>query len=417
MRAAGRNGAAATGRESRRPEARPSTSAIRKGIVGRRRCPGSGNSSPVVWDDAVLLTTELADADPPTAGACCVSIAATGGCCGRPTPGRPADEPTPRTATPRPAWPPTANASSPSSAALGLFCYDFSGKPQWHVDFGQMDHMWGPASSPVLYGETVIQLCDYEGDSFIAAFDKADGPAGVADAPRQPGKLEHAGLRRGRSRRPATHRDDRSRRQRACTQVIAYDPANGQELWRVGDTTDLVTPLPLVCNGLVYCASGRNGPILAIRPGGSGDVTATHVVWKTSRGGPYIPSGVCYRNRLYLIGDGGPLCCYDPGDGRLVWQTRLGGPFTSSLIAADGRIYAINERGTVYVFAAGDSFELLATNQMHSPCLATPAVADGELFLRTKTDLYCFPEASKEEGGRGKGEGGDSGRRSVVSGQ
>ena len=257
----------------------------------------------------------------------------------------------------------------------------------------------------MLFGQTVIQLHDYEGESFIAAFDKQTGRQ-MWRTPRASGGSWSTPVfveaQAGGRRRTEMIVQGGS----GLHQVIAYDPSNGQELWRVGETTDLVTPLPLVCNGLVYCASGRNGPILAIRPGGSGDVTATHVVWKTGRGGPYIPSGVCYRNRLYLIGDGGPLCCYDVGDGRLVWQTRLGGPFTSSLIAADGRLYAINERGTVYVFAAGDSFELLATNQMHSPCLATPAVADGELFLRTKTDLYCFPEASRGKGRRGKGEGG-----------
>jgi outer membrane protein assembly factor BamB len=352
--------------------------------------PGSGNSSPVVWDDAVVLTAEFAETDLPKLAVLCLDR----------RDGRllwQTDAGTARGRTHVKNGYASASVTTDgqhifaSFGGLGLFCYDFAGKQQWHVDFEQVDHVWGLASSPVLFGETVIQLCDFEGESFIAAYNKETG--------RQVWKMPRSST--GSWSTPVFVEATVDGRRRTemivqggsgLRQVIAYDPTHGEELWRMGETTDLVTPLPVLCNGLVYCASGRNGPILAIRPGGNGDVLATHVVWKTSRGGPYIPSGLCYRNRLYLIGDGGPLCCYDPGDGRLVWQTRLTGPFTSSLIAADGRIYAVNERGTVTVFAAGDTYERLATNEMHSPCLATPAVANGELFLRTKTDLYCFAD-------------------------
>lgn len=368
--------------------------------------PG-GNSSPVVWDDKVLLTAEFAETDRPRLAVLCLDRRN----------GRllwKTDAGTARGRTHVKNGYASASVATDgqcifaSFGGLGLFCYDFAGKQQWHVDFDEADHMWGLASSPVLFDETVIQLFDFEGESFIAAYDKETG--------RQRWKTLRAST--GSWSTPVFVEATVDGRQRTemivqggngLRQVIAYDPASGNELWRTGETTDLVTPLPLLCNGLVYCASGRNGPILAIRPGGSGDVSATHVVWKTCRGGPYIPSGLCYRNRLYLIGDGGPLCCYDPGDGRLVWQTRLAGPFTSSLIAADGRIYAVNERGTVTVFAAGDSFSLLATNELHSPCLTTPAVANDDLLIRTKTDLYCF-------GGKAEGESGTAAdRRPSVS--
>lgn len=368
----------------------------------------NGNSSPVIWDDVVLLTAEYAETDPPKLAVLCLDrrdghmLWQT-------------DAGTARGRTHVKNGYASASVTTDgqrifaSFGGLGLFCYDFAGKQQWRVDFDGMDHLWGLASSPVLFGETVIQLCDSEGMSFIAAYDKKTG--------REMWKTARAS--QGSWSTPVFVEANVDGRRRAemivqggsgLCQVIAYDPTNGEELWQTGETTDLVTPLPVLGNGLVLCASGRNGPILAIRPGGSGDVSATNVIWKTSRGGPYIPSGVCYRNRLYLVGDGGPLCCYDPGDGRLVWQKKLTGPFTSSLIAADGRIYAVNERGTVTVFAAGDSFELLATNEMHSPCLATPAVADGDLFLRTKTDLYCFggKAEGRAEGGGRKAEGGSN---------
>jgi len=359
-----------------------------QGYRWKTSVPGRGNSSPVVWDDVVLLTTEFTKADPPTLAVLCFDR----------DDGRllwQADAGTARGRTH------VKNGHASASTATdgrhvftcfggtGLFCHDLAGNQQWHVDFGSADHLWGLASSPVLFRDTVIQLCDHEGRSFIAAFDQRTGE----ERWRTPRSSQ------GSWSTPVfVEADDGSGQPRTemivqggsgLQRVIAYDPNTGKELWRAGETTDLVTPLPLVCDGLVCCASGRNGPIFAIEPGGK-RATADRVVWKLDRGGPYIPSGVCYRNRLYLIGDGGPLCCYNPGDGQLIWRTRLSGPFTASLIAADGRIYAVNERGTVFVFAAGDSFELLATNKLGSRCLATPAVARGDLFLRTKTELYCF---------------------------
>jgi outer membrane protein assembly factor BamB len=135
---------------------------------------------------------------------------------------------------------------------------------------------------------------------------------------------------------------------------------------------------------------------MAIRPGGTGDVTATHVVWKHRSGGPYIPSGVLYRNRLYLVSDHGIVSCYNAGDGNRTWRKRLRGDFTASLLAADGRIYATSELGDVYVFAAADSFKLLAKNSLGERCLATPAIAGGELFFRTFDHLYCMPASSAQ---------------------
>jgi len=143
--------------------------------------------------------------------------------------------------------------------------------------------------------------------------------------------------------------------------------------------------------GLVYCHSGHNGPILAIRPGGSGDVTSSHVVWKQHGGGPCIPTGVVYRNRLFLVGDSRELACYNVGDVWPIWSERLRGTFTASLIAADGRVYATSEQGIVYVFAAADTFQLLAQNDLDERCLATPAIAGGELLIRTRKHLYCIP--------------------------
>ena len=178
---------------------------------------------------------------------------------------------------------------------------------------------------------------------------------------------------------------------------MAYDPHSGGEFWRVRGTTDVVCPTPVVSNGLVISSSGRNGPVMAIRTGGSGDVTSSHVVWKHGRGGPYVPSGVSVDNRLYLIRDEGALDCYDVASGKRLWQERLRGSFTASLVAGDGKLYATSEQGRVYVIAVSEQFKLLATNRLDERCLATPAIAGGELFVRTQSRLYCIALPQKLE--------------------
>ena len=189
--------------------------------------------------------------------------------------------------------------------------------------------------------------------------------------------------------------------------VIAYDPDNGHELWRVEGTTEVVCPTPIVGGGLVISTSGRNGPVMAIQPGAAGDA-ASKVVWKHARGGAYVPTGLAYRNRLYTLADGGIISCLNLGDGEEIWHERLRGNFTSSLVAGDGRIYASNEAGMVYVMAADDKFQSLATNDMHERILATPAIAGGDIFLRTETQLYCVAGSAEATTARQ-----DSGNKSV----
>jgi outer membrane protein assembly factor BamB len=259
-----------------------------------------------------------------------------------------------------------------------------------------LDKVWGTAASPVLYKNYVIQLCDNATHSYLAAFDRDTGRQ-VWHAARSsdgcwstpvlvPARSDH-GLR--------TELIVNGTGDSSGGMVIAYDPDEGRELWRVRGTREIVTPTLLAAGGLVFSTSGRNGPIMAIRPGGSGDVTFSRLIWKASRGGPYVPTGLVYRHRLYVLTDQGNLVCYDPGNGQRIWGSRLGGSFTSSLVAADGRIYAVSEQGTFYVVAAADHFQLLATNRFDEQCLATPAIANGDLFVRTAGNLYCVEASGK----------------------
>lgn len=373
-----------------------------EGFRWKVEVPGEGNSSPVVWDDFVLLTTALSGTDPPSLAIVCIDRS-DGRLLWQAEVGSAQD--------------PTHVKNGYASATVatdgerifaffgttGLLCYDFSGERLWRADLGDLSHQWGTAASPVLYGDLVIQLCDSKQDSYIAAFRKSSGkevwrtPRASVGCWTTPVLVE---AEAGTGQRTELVVNGTSSMRSDERLVIAYDPQDGQELWRVRGTTQWVTPTAMVSGGLVYSTSGRNGPIIAIRPGGTGDVTETHVVWRARRGGPYIPSGVAYRNRLFLVRDNRQIACYNAGDGREVWTKRVEGTFSASPVAVDGRIYAGNEQGVVYVFAATDAFQLLARNNLNEGCMATPAVAGGELFIRTKKHLYCIPRSQADNAQR-----------------
>jgi hypothetical protein len=132
---------------------------------------------------------------------------------------------------------------------------------------------------------------------------------------------------------------------------------------------------------------------LAVRPGGRGDVTDTHVVWKATRGLPYVPSPLYYEDRIYLVKNGGLASCFDARTGRVIYQEeRLGalGDYYSSPVAAAGKVCVASQAGVVVIYRAGDALEVLARNPLDEPVLATPAVVDGNLYVRTTSRLYAF---------------------------
>jgi outer membrane protein assembly factor BamB len=354
--------------------------------------PGEGNSSPVVWDDSVLLTTALTEDDPPQLAVVCYDRS-DGTLRWRAGVGRAEGQTHSKNGYASATVATDGRAVFAFFGSTGLFCYDLEGEQVWHADLGALDHKWGTASSPVLFADSVIQLCDCAEGSYLAAFDKRTGRPRWRTARSSQGCWTTPVLvdvEAGDKRRVELVVNGGVADGADGGMVTGYDPDDGRRLWWVRGTKGLVTPTILVGRRLIYSASGRNGPLIAIRPGGRGDVTQTHVVWKYRVGGPYIPSGVLYRNRLYVVGDHGQLSCYNAGDGKTIWRSRLHGSFSASLVAADGRIYATSERGVVYVLAAADSFQLLQKNALGERCLATPAVAGGELFIRTAGSLYCF---------------------------
>jgi outer membrane protein assembly factor BamB len=172
---------------------------------------------------------------------------------------------------------------------------------------------------------------------------------------------------------------------------MAYDPLSGRELWRVQYPGGYSTASrPVMVGGLVLVNSGFERPkVMAVRPDGKGDVTATHVAWSLDRGVANKPSPAVVDGLVYFLHDSGTLACRDGKTGQAVWQDRLAGSFSASPIAGAGRIYFFDDRGQTTVIAPGSSeMKVLATNKLDAGCMASPAVSGNAMFVRTKTHLY-----------------------------
>jgi outer membrane protein assembly factor BamB len=273
----------------------------------------------------------------------------------------------------------------------GLAAFDFSGRLVWHVKLGDLSNYHGSAGSPVLYKDRLFLYQDHDGTaalrSFVAAFDARTGKTlWLKQRNETVGWGTPIVIRAG-------DRDElvvSSQRR-----VYAYSPDTGEELWTVRGNTFEVIPTPVVGHGFVFCSSGRAGPTFAIRPGGSGDVTATHVAWSSPRGSPFVPSGLVHGDLLYLLNDmQSVLTVHEAKTGALVYQDRLGEParegISSSPVAVGDKLFFTNDQGQTFVVAAGREFKLLRTNTLPGRVLASPALVDGTWYWRTDRELIAI---------------------------
>lgn len=173
--------------------------------------------------------------------------------------------------------------------------------------------------------------------------------------------------------------------------VQAFDPKNGERLWSVYSQGEGVVPTPVAGGGLVFASSGFEKTTLrAIRPGGRGDVTSTHIAWEQKKGAPTQPSLLYANELLFAITDGGIATCYQPKTGDIVWQERVGGNFCASPVWIEGRIYFLNEAGETTVIEAADQFKVVAKNSLGEKCQASMAISSGRLFIRSDKSLFCI---------------------------
>lgn len=352
--------------------------------------PGAGNSSPIVWADRLYLTTAQNNGAK-------LSLLAFNRADGKqlwesvvPTDGM--IEHVHQKNGHASATPVTDGRMIYASFGRhGLVGFDMAGKIVWHRKFGTIDNYHGPATSPVLYKDRIFLYQDHEGTpsqrAFVAAFDAKTGKT-IWETPR----TETVGWGTPVVVNSGTRDELIVNSQR---RVTAYDPETGKELWTVRGMTFEVIPTPVVGDGLVFTSSGRAGPTFAIRPGGSGDVTKTHVVWSTPKGSPFVPSGIVHDGLLYLVNDmQSILTVYEAQTGTLVYQGRMGVAqregFSASPVVVNDELYFTNDDGETFVVRAGREFTLLHTNSLGERTLASPALVDGIWYWRTAGHLIAI---------------------------
>ena len=173
--------------------------------------------------------------------------------------------------------------------------------------------------------------------------------------------------------------------------VQGFDLETGQRIWTVKALGEGVVPSIVAGGDMVFATSGFGDPaIRAIRTGGRGDVTDTHIVWATGEDVPKVPSMLYVRPYLYVLTETGLVTCREGNTGQVIWRERLGGKHSASPVYADGKIYFLNEKGRAAVIEAGPQFKKIAENELGEKCLASPAISGGRLFVRTETNLYCI---------------------------
>jgi len=395
-----------------------------EGILWSTPLPGLGHSSPVVWGNRIFLTTAISGkADPELRVGLYGNIASV------------EDDTEHRFVvmaldrkTGKIVWETTAHQGVPAVkrhtkashanctpatdgqhlvsffGSEGLYCHDLEGKLLWKKDLGVLDAgfymvkdaQWGFSSSPVLHDGLVIVQCDVQESSFLAALSLEDGSevwrTRRDEIPTFSTPTVHVGEKR--------------------SQVIVngykhiggYDLATGKELWKLVGGGDIPVPTPVVSGDHVFItnAHGRMAPVYAIRLDATGTVTddgeSKALSWVNTRGGAYMQTPLAYGNDLYSSTDNGVLTCYVKATGDRAYRERLGSGrtgFTASPVAGDGKIYFTSEEGTIFVVRAGEEFELLGTSDMGGICMATPAISEGVLFIRTTKGLVAVGAVEK----------------------
>ena len=387
--------------------------------------PGLGHSSPVLWGDYIFLTTAIKTGEPPAAAQPPAEPAAQGGRGRGPGGGGPQVEHkfdvlaldrktgkvlwqrTAKTAVPHEGGHNTYGSFASNSpvtdgkfvyaffGSRGMYCYDFKGNLIWERDFGvqlRMKMAFGEGMAPVLAGDRIVLVFDHEGDSFITVLDKSTGKE-IWRAARDEKTNWAAPLVTtvGKRTEVIVAGSNKSR---------SYDIETGKVIWEVAGLGANTIPQPVRQDDLVFLMTGyRNPMLMAVRLGREGDLTGTDaIVWSQTKGNSYTPSPVIFDNKLYALTDTGMLSCYNAKTGVPYYhQTRLPKTysFKSSPVGANGRLYLASENEDVIVVKMGETFEVLATNTMTDQVfIATPAIAGGEIFLRSKTALFCIKQGS-----------------------
>lgn len=276
----------------------------------------------------------------------------------------------------------------------GTFCVDrIAGQIVWQNEI-DVTHEVGPGSSPIIFGDQLILIYDGMLRQRVVSLQKSDG-AEIWQTERPRIDAPADGVMKKAFCTPVWIKTPNGREQLICLAsqwMVSLDPKNGKELWRCYHGKGFsIVPRPVYQDGIIYFATGYGKPeFWAVDATGRGDVTQTHVQWRTSKGVPKKPSPILHDNLLYLVADNGVASCLDAGNGEEIWKRRIGGNYSASPILVGEQIYFCSQEGDVIVIQAGFDGKVIAENQLGQRILASPAaVADG-LIIRTESTLRLY---------------------------
>ena len=286
-------------------------------------------------------------------------------------------------------------------ANLGVWAFDLKGNQTWTtpLEANPIYLDFGTGSSPALADDLLIIVSDNQKQQYIAAFDKKTGK-----------QVWRTNRELGGNRQPIQHSGWSTPfvwRHALRTEIVAVGPEtvvsydlNGKELWRMSGMAATPIPTPFAYEGLLYINGGRGRPLFAIRPGASGDISLKddqtsnqYVVWSQARGGTYLPSPVAYQGFIYTLTETGILNRYDAKTGKQTYKTRIdpaATAFTTSPWAYNGKLFCLSEEGQTYVVNTGDEFQLSHVNELDDFALASPALVNDRLLIRTEHYLYSI---------------------------
>jgi CubicO group peptidase (beta-lactamase class C family)/outer membrane protein assembly factor BamB len=369
-----------------------------KNVAWKAEIPGRGWSSPVIWDNQVWVTTATLDGK--TLSAMCFDRATGKVLFDRPlfSVERPSEiEKFNTYASPTPAI--EEGRIYLSWGMYGLVCLDTKTfETVWLRRDLQCEHYRGAGSSPVIVDDMLIEHYDGIDRQFVVALDKHTGETlWLTHRPFNFGTDNYDQKKAYATPIVIEVNGQRQLISPTSKGVFAYDVTNGEEIWRARFDQFSTPNRPIYEQGLLFIGSGfGKGVFFAIRPGGTGDITESNIVWKQTKQMPSKPQAIYHEGLIYVVDDAGIVSCMQAADGETVWQKRIGGNFSASPILADNRIYLFDDGGKGTVIATGREYKELAKNELAEGCLSSPAVAGNALFVRTRTHLYCLAEGAQE---------------------
>ena len=266
-----------------------------------------------------------------------------------------------------------------------VMCLDFAGKPVWirslAQEYGPFRNRWGMGTSPILVGDNLVVQVDHWSQSYLLCVDAKTG------ANRW--KTDRDASVNWSSPVAVKFKDHDELIVLGTYRAMGYDLNTGSERWQVRGMGMQCIPSPIVEGNILVAASGENTMAIKL-DGKSGNLTDSNVLWINKKAAAYLPSPVLYKGQVYIAGDRGINTCLDAAKGTVLWKKRMGDQYYASPVAGDGNVYFPSKEGVVFVIRAGPKFELLAKNDMGEGIVASPAISEGQIFLRGEKHLFCI---------------------------